>query len=125
MKLIRSGQSQSLQVTPAQRTAKTPVFTQWQQDIRLWDPMSNSVLFGNQLGSQTNRAFIIPSPLSGGTTTTLGSRTWVGPPSRDARAELAELVKEVRKLNQRIEALERSLTAAGDRTEKQAPKKDK
>jgi hypothetical protein len=37
---------------------------------------------------------------------------------------LSDLVKEVRKLNERIEALERSLTAAADKTEKPGPKKE-
>jgi hypothetical protein len=43
---------------------------------------------------------------------TLGERIALPPAPRDVRAELADFLQEVRKLNQRIEALDRSLKAA-------------
>jgi membrane-associated protease RseP (regulator of RpoE activity) len=87
MKLIRSRQQQTLQITPAKRlmdrvavlstrTARTRVLTDY------------------LLADKVMRATIAPTK------------------ARDAREELAELNKEVRKLIERIEALDRTLKAA-------------
>jgi membrane-associated protease RseP (regulator of RpoE activity) len=105
MKLLRSGQSQSLQVTPARRGPNHVLWAPSFQTVRLWDATNANVVFPRSInvGGPTNPA---------------------SPQASTGNAELADLVKEVRKLNERIEALQRRLEAA-DKTEKQPPKKDK
>jgi len=109
MKLIRNGQAQSLQVTPAARPGGvmvTPVDVHWHS--------LGTVRFSNDAFIlKANEAPLVEykNPLT------------VTPPPADAKAELAELVKEVRKLNERIEALDRSLKAADEKAAKEKGKK--
>jgi hypothetical protein len=111
MKLLRSGQPQSLQVTPARRA-----------DVQ-WTPSIPYPLVGNVgvWDSKSWPSVILPQPFPNQPSVFPNAVNpfWPTPSTpHDARAELADLVKEVRKLNERIEKLERSLKAAEEKTGK-------
>jgi serine protease Do len=113
MKLLRSGQPQSLQVTPARRAEVkwAPSINQSVGTVRFWNTLDNpaTVVYGQPLNVVDAANLMAPAA------------------PREARAELADLVKEVRKLNERIEKLDRSLKSAEEKagTEKAGAKTPK
>ncbi len=107
MKLLRSGQPQSLQVTPTRRAGV--------ELVPSVHPPLGTVRFLDAVNSPPN--FVVGQPLT--FTDAAANQLLVASfPQRDARAELADLVKEVRKLSERIDALDRSLKSADEKAGK-------